>query len=591
MIPSHNRTSASLARRSLLLTLVLSLAFIPVALADWPVRGGDPQNSRNADVPGPVQPGLKWTSTLPGYEIDGTVGGAGTRGHAVVDGQGRLVTAMRKSGVAPAQYDLLFLDPADGSVDLTVPDAGGRCLPAIADDGTVWTYLNVNSRTLADPANPPPATSAIAWLVSIDPTTGAVVTHYSGGGASPPVFPCQSELTFGLDGTLLTFENAFGATGTIRSIDTTTGLPNWETIINDLPEVVDSGERLLVAPVGSPASPLGSVGAAYLHVIVEESPGVRHLALYKVDLATGSVAATVDIPGTDWNSPHISGFLVDPEGGVIVTTVRDADPTVEGHVMRIVDDGTNLSVDWSVAIDNASGFKDTVSAMAVNNKHIVAWYNAVNEVVIFRWDDGSILRHYKPKGVDRTHDIVVDANGYTYFASPLEVMSPSWKRVVQINESKIPALLSVRSFGPLATDPAPSAKALEPSLLYVYSHGAADWLAFEPVHIDPRCYNANVICGTHRLDELFGTGAAELFIAGKGNDLISAGGGNDTVLAGGGKDAVHGGPGNDVLKGQGGPDVLRGQGGKDKHIGGPGNDECIGGPGRDTFKSCERKKQ
>jgi len=586
------RKTSTAPRRFLAGAVVLALASVPgIASADWPLRGADPQNSRQVDIPGPVQPGLKWTSPLPGYEIDGSVGGAGTRAHGVVDAQGRLVTAMRKSGVLPAQYDLLFLDPSDGSVDLTVEDAGSACLPAVAEDGTVWTYLNVNTRTTADPDTPAPATSATAWLVSVDPTTGGIDTYYSGGGAAPPVVPCQSELTFGPDGSLLAFENSHGGSGTIRSIDPATGEPNWETVMRDQPEVINEGERLLVAPEGSPASPFGSAGAAYLHVMEEEATSERHLALYKVDLATGAVASTVDIPGSIWSSAHILGFVVDPGGGIIVTTRQDGDPTVQGHVMRIVDDGSDLAVDWTVEIDGSGGFKGMLSAMAVNGDHIVAWYSAVDEVVIFRWDDGSILRHHRPGGGDRTHDIVVDGNGYTYIASPLEVLSPNFRRVVRISEAKIPALLGVRSFGPLATDPAPSALALETSLLYVYNHGAADWLAFEPVHIDPRCYNANVICGTHEADDLAGSSAAELFIAGNGNDNISAGGGNDRILAGGGKDSALGGAGNDVLKGQGGADTLKGQGGKDKHIGGPGRDRCIGGPGRDTFKSCERKKQ
>jgi hypothetical protein len=563
-----------------------------------------------------VEPGLKWKADMPGYELDGGIGGTGIRARAVVDGEGRLVTGMKKSGVVPNQYDLLFLDPAEGSIDMTVEDVGTFCQPAVAEDGTIWAYLNENERTLADPSNPPLVGTATAWLVSIDPATGGILTHYSGDAGSPGVKPCTDGLTFGPDGAVLALENAQGATGTLRSIDPLTGEPNWETVLTDDPEIFAAGERILVAREGSPASSPGAPGTAYVRVRREPSNPTQY-AVAKVDLSDGSVDSIVNIPGNHFITGEL--FVVDPGDGVVIAAGIAASPTVRGHVTRVVDDGAALSVDWTKEIkaDAAAGeLKDALSGGAVmvmpqptievalreapkneggrlarpstvdgaaqeEDGLMVAWYRQLDEVVAFRWTDGSVAWHHKPPA-DRTHEIVVDGNGYIYLSGNLEVLNPSGRRVVHISNSEIPELLNVRGLGPLAEDPAPSAKSLEPSLLYVYSHATTTWLAFEPVHIDSRCYNPGVICGTNEADLLIGTGAGELFIAGRGNDEIDAGGGGDTVLAGGGKD---------TLLGKGGKDVLKGQGGADKHVGGAGHDKCVGGPGRDTFKSCERKKQ
>ncbi|MBK3734146.1 hypothetical protein GAY29_13690 [Azospirillum brasilense] len=92
--------------------------------------------------------------------------------------------------------------------------------------------------------------------------------------------------------------------------------------------------------------------------------------------------------------------------------------------------------------------------------------------------------------------------------------------------------------------------------------------------------------------------AAEIVIAGSGNDSVYSAGGDDTVYGGDGNDfiyggdfywaddgndALYGGNGNDYLHGQNGNDVLYGEDGDDTLDGGNGNDVLYGGIGIDQI--------
>jgi Ca2+-binding RTX toxin-like protein len=113
-------------------------------------------------------------------------------------------------------------------------------------------------------------------------------------------------------------------------------------------------------------------------------------------------------------------------------------------------------------------------------------------------------------------------------------------------------------------------------------------------------------------DQMHGTDASDIFLAGGGNDTIYAGGGSDDVNGGSGddtiyaqafgssiygawgNDAVHAGDGNDrinygqttsnvALFGDNGDDVIYSGSGNDKIYGGAGNDWIFGGNGNDTI--------
>lgn len=62
------------------------------------------------------------------------------------------------------------------------------------------------------------------------------------------------------------------------------------------------------------------------------------------------------------------------------------------------------------------------------------------------------------------------------------------------------------------------------------------------------------------------------------------------LLAGGtGNDSAAGAGGNDRLRGEVGNDRLKGQGGNDRLAGGPGKDRCSGGPGKKDKAACEKE--
>ena len=75
-----------------------------------------------------------------------------------------------------------------------------------------------------------------------------------------------------------------------------------------------------------------------------------------------------------------------------------------------------------------------------------------------------------------------------------------------------------------------------------------------------------------------GSGAADQFDGGPGDDTLAGSGGNDTLLGGDGNDVVEGGNGADHLEGGLGNDVLRPDGHEDANP-----DYVDGGPGVDRI--------
>jgi serralysin len=80
-----------------------------------------------------------------------------------------------------------------------------------------------------------------------------------------------------------------------------------------------------------------------------------------------------------------------------------------------------------------------------------------------------------------------------------------------------------------------------------------------------------------------GTGGADIFDGGFGNDELYGNNGDDTLFGSYGDDQVIGGSGNDMLDGGVGNDVLKGGDGIDTLDGGVGEDNLDGGNGADTL--------
>ncbi|MFO1208478.1 MAG: SGNH/GDSL hydrolase family protein [Amaricoccus sp.] len=88
-------------------------------------------------------------------------------------------------------------------------------------------------------------------------------------------------------------------------------------------------------------------------------------------------------------------------------------------------------------------------------------------------------------------------------------------------------------------------------------------------------------------DRIFSQGGGDIVLAGTGNDKVFGGTGRDIIAGGAGNDRVHGGAGNDVVAGSDGNDVQTGGGGRDLLVDGLGHDFLHGGSGRDAFLYIE----
>jgi len=84
-------------------------------------------------------------------------------------------------------------------------------------------------------------------------------------------------------------------------------------------------------------------------------------------------------------------------------------------------------------------------------------------------------------------------------------------------------------------------------------------------------------------DFMYGTPAADVVAALRGDDVVETAEGNDLVMAGLGNDTAYGGDGNDELRGEGGDDYLEGNEGDDTLLGGDESDTLDGGAGDDKL--------
>jgi Ca2+-binding RTX toxin-like protein len=80
---------------------------------------------------------------------------------------------------------------------------------------------------------------------------------------------------------------------------------------------------------------------------------------------------------------------------------------------------------------------------------------------------------------------------------------------------------------------------------------------------------------------LGGTEAADILIAGIGDDTLFGDGGNDNLEGGFGNEIINGGDGDDIIRDSGGDDNVKAGSGNDVVHGGPGLDLIMGGAGKD----------
>ena len=153
--------TAFVATVTALATVVAVLATAPASGADsgagaWPQHPKDAGATRQADVPGPSDPGVKWVVDLAdadseavdsdvapeGYRLDAGALGQASGNKPILAPDGKLL--VRARNMAPAdgddggEYRLLALDPDDGSVVWEVPDVAQSCTQAVDSQGRIW---------------------------------------------------------------------------------------------------------------------------------------------------------------------------------------------------------------------------------------------------------------------------------------------------------------------------------------------------------------------------------------------------------------------------------------------------------------------
>ncbi|QBF33210.1 calcium-binding protein [Thalassococcus sp. S3] len=85
-------------------------------------------------------------------------------------------------------------------------------------------------------------------------------------------------------------------------------------------------------------------------------------------------------------------------------------------------------------------------------------------------------------------------------------------------------------------------------------------------------------------DQLYGNSGDDFILGNEGDDLLSGGSGNDTLNGGAGRDLVDGEDGNDLLYGGRGDDSMSGGAGDDRLFGGDGDDVLFGNDGNDLLR-------
>lgn len=448
-------------------TLLGSLtAAVPAAAEDpastWPTTDADSQATRQAPVLGPVDPIVNWVWDDDTYVEDGGIAGTSTALPGVLDGDGRLLFTSRNTTFddePDRRYDLLALDPADGSADVLLPDAhDDYCPPAVAPDGSVWTLQDRNDRTEPDGF----VDHSAAAVVRIQ--DGSVTYRYSGpGGDTAGVWGCSDGMQVAPDGTIV-FRDSPAAGGNLdgtftpwlRAFSPGGGLL-WERYY-DPADVGRDFDRpwVRIAPAGSPAE-----GTVYAFSMTDGTPGVGAF-----DLATGDLERSVDLPGTAFSTAPV----VDPAGG-LVFAMEQGNVGNDGHVLRVVDDGTSLSTDWHDQItydgDRVGALKGVPRSLQVDGEEIVAFSDTGGDLERFRWEDGHYVGSahvgWTSAGGSR---IALDRAGNAYVArrssgsvdSPaLDVVNPTGGRIGRLLKGGIAAenggeTQGVSTVGPIAGD-------------------------------------------------------------------------------------------------------------------------------------------
>lgn len=461
----RTKTSRRRGTRAVIATATCAM-LLPTAAAaqagDWPSIDADGQGTRQGPALGPVDPVVDWVWDDDTYVSDGSIGGTRTAIPGVLDTGGRLIFKSRNTNFDDAdqyRYDLLALDPADGSASVLLPDVNDDyCAPAVAPDGSVWTFQDRNDRTEDQGF----ADHSAAAVVRIE--DGEVTYRYSGpGGDTAGVFGCSDGMQVAPDGTIV-FRDSPAAGGILdgtftpwlRAFSPEGGL-RWEQFYD--PEELGRNFNqpwVRLAPADTPAE-----GTVYAFSRTDGTPGIGAF-----DLATGDLVREIDLPGTAFSTAPV----VDPEGGIVVA-LEQGSVGNDGHVVRVADDAETLSIDWQQQItydrSRTDGLMALPRSLQVHGDQIVAFSDTGRDIERFHWADGSYVGNNGVGSItSNDSELAIDTAGNAYVTRlsgggeedpVLDVFNPAGGRIARMLKGAIAAendgeVQGARTVGPIAED-------------------------------------------------------------------------------------------------------------------------------------------
>ena len=422
-VPRRARLRRRLAFGVVVVLSALGLTLPAVASSgEWPVWGQSQGNSRQALVAGPSDPGMLWAVDLGQITTDAApdgYAGAGSAGiyDPILDPAGNVLQVAANPAVE-GRAALVALDPQDGSVAWEAQRLNDRCGPAVDAQGRVWASMRADA---SDATSSPhlqafssdgtPLADTLFELTTLG--TSSIVNWCPQNTSLHVVGPAEAQRLV----LFLRERTTWSMTGLDISGDTPEVL--WNTRDDDalaLPGQVVSGS--LGGDDGG-SSPLLAAATDDELLVVLFDEGA--LSLARIDLDTGEVAHTIDLPMLDADGDPVvvatarigAQILVDGQRAVVSLNDRGRIP---GQLLG-VDLGSNAtSPDWNTPLPTSNrNTPNGPAVLALTGSTVLA--EAEGLLYGVELSDGS-LQDWSGELGAQAAPLVADAAGAAFLAAP-----------------------------------------------------------------------------------------------------------------------------------------------------------------------------
>jgi hypothetical protein len=381
----------------------------------WPQGAADAQNSNQATVNGPSDPGLKWAIDLEAISTaeapDGYSAGGGSAVHRPIIGPDGDVVVPVSNQAPPGRDALVALDPQTGDVTWEVQSRLTRCAPAVDRQGRTWIGLRFDRD---DEFNTAHLRAFDASGVQID-GTGFDLADL---GVATPDRWCGFDAALHTAGTganerLVLFH--VGDNEHIAALDISGATPTiaWQLDAGDVAfDRFENGNH--GGPGAGPSARLAAMTDTQMLVPVRT--GDQHQLAF-ISLANGDVERVVDLPaftidGESRDAPVRGSVTVMIVGNHAVASLSDrGDYAGVLHGVSLA--GTSTTPDWTQLLPSDTGSVNGAEVMAVSGGNVVApslgqlqAHNAASGAAA-SWSNG-------PDTLTTSSQLVTDAGGAIY---------------------------------------------------------------------------------------------------------------------------------------------------------------------------------